>query len=125
MPSPSTACTALTTAGEIHAVQAPVSSRESTSPTTNSVANMAATTPIMMGTPVRGEVVSRQSVSEAARRRRLRRGRQAPRLGVPRRGDLHGEAVVGRGEHAVGHQAELVGDGRVALEHGQRRRPAA
>ena len=56
----------MTTAGEIHAVQAAVSRRESTSPTTNSVANMAATTPSMIGMPVRGDVVRRQSVSAPA-----------------------------------------------------------
>ena len=67
VPSPKMAVTTLMTAGEIHAVQAAVSTRASRSPTTKSVANTTVMTPSRMGMPVRGAVVSRHQRSAAAR----------------------------------------------------------
>ena len=67
MPLPKMAVTMSMTAGEIQAVHAAVSTRESRSPTMNSVANTATITPIRMGMPVRGAVVRRHQRSAAAR----------------------------------------------------------
>ena len=67
MPWPKMAVTMSMTAGEIQAVHAAVSTRESRSPTMNSVANTATITPIRMGMPVRGAVVRRHQRSAAAR----------------------------------------------------------
>ena len=62
-PSPKMPVTSEVTAGDTQASQAPVSRRASRSPTTKSVMNIAAMTPMRIGMPVRGDVVSRHQAA--------------------------------------------------------------
>ena len=64
-PSPKRPIVRDVTTGDTTAVQTPVSSRASRSPTTNRVANIVAMTPIRRGIPVRGVVAILHRVSPA------------------------------------------------------------